>query len=70
MSIDCRCAANRRQLPPAATNRRQTAANRQPQVRDWIVPTNRRYPLAQLLGALRAAFPYATRKGDDFVVIE
>ncbi|KAG2493191.1 hypothetical protein HYH03_008611 [Edaphochlamys debaryana] len=40
------------------------------EVRDYIVPTNRRYPLEQLLGALRAAFPYATRKGDDFVVIE
>ncbi len=32
------------------------------QVRDWIVPTNRRYPLDQLLGALREAFPYDKRK--------
>lgn len=41
-----------------------------PQVRDWIVPTNRRYPLDMLLGTLRSAFPYGQRKGDDFVVIE
>ncbi|KAG2436286.1 hypothetical protein HXX76_006597 [Chlamydomonas incerta] len=40
------------------------------EVRDWIVPTNRRYPLDELLGALREAFPYGKRKGDDFVVIE
>ncbi|GLI63461.1 hypothetical protein VaNZ11_006434 [Volvox africanus] len=40
------------------------------EVRDWIVPTNRRYPLDQLLGALRESFPYDKRKGDDFVVIE
>ncbi|GIL77975.1 hypothetical protein Vretimale_7376 [Volvox reticuliferus] len=40
------------------------------EVRDWIVPTNRRYPLDQLLGALREAFPYDKRKGDNFVVIE
>ncbi|GLC46808.1 hypothetical protein PLESTB_001801100 [Pleodorina starrii] len=40
------------------------------EVRDWIVPTNRRYPLDELLGALREAFPYDKRKGDDFVVIE
>ncbi len=32
------------------------------QVRDWIVPTNRRYPLGELLGALREAFPYGKRK--------
>ncbi|GFR46078.1 hypothetical protein Agub_g7545 [Astrephomene gubernaculifera] len=40
------------------------------EVRDWLVPTNRRYPLEQLMGALREAFPYDKRKGDDFVVIE
>ncbi|EFJ46352.1 hypothetical protein VOLCADRAFT_105556, partial [Volvox carteri f. nagariensis] len=40
------------------------------EVRDWIVPTNRRYPLEQLLGVLREAFPYDKRKGDNFVVIE
>lgn len=40
------------------------------EVRDWIVPTNRRYPLALLLGALREAFPMAEDVRDDFVVIE
>ncbi|KXZ48715.1 hypothetical protein GPECTOR_26g618 [Gonium pectorale] len=32
------------------------------EVRDWLVPTNRRYPMAELLGALREAFPYDKRK--------
>ena len=31
-------------------------------MRDWIAPTNRRYPLGQLLDTLRQAFPYATRR--------
>ncbi len=37
-------------------------------MRDWIVPTNRRYPLALLLGALSEAFPAAEAKA--FVIIE
>lgn len=40
------------------------------QVRDYIVPTNRRYPLDMLLGVLREAYPYGKRRGDNFVVIE
>ena len=41
-----------------------------PQIRDWIVPTNRRHPLSELLGMLREHFPKAQAKGDNFVVIE
>lgn len=46
------------------------------EVRDWIVPTNRRYPIEQLMSLLRTHFPVydgATRspaRGDKFVIIE
>jgi hypothetical protein len=33
-----------------------------PQVRDWIVPANRRYPLSELLGTLRELYPAPARK--------
>ena len=39
-------------------------------MRSWIVPTNRRYPLAELLGALREMYPIEQRRGADFVIIE
>lgn len=40
------------------------------EIRDWIVPTNRRYPLAELMGALEELYPIQSAKSDDFVVIE
>lgn len=40
------------------------------QVRSWIVPTNRRHPLPELMGALRELYPASQRRGDDFVCIE
>lgn len=42
--------------------------HRHPQVRNWIVPLNRKYPLAELLGTLREAFPTGKLKGDNFVI--
>lgn len=35
------------------------------EVRSWIVPTNRKYPLDQLLGALRELYPLPAKRGDD-----
>eukprot|EP00955_Chlamydomonas_euryale_P095315 364930-Chlamydomonas_euryale.AAC.24 len=42
------------------------------QVRDWIVPVNRRYPLAELVSLLEEYYPMTTQhaRGDRFVVIE
>ncbi|MEW5306884.1 MAG: hypothetical protein WDW36_009321 [Sanguina aurantia] len=40
------------------------------EVRNWIVPLNRKYPLAELLGTLREAFPTGKLKGDNFVIFE
>ncbi len=34
------------------------------EVRDWIVPTNRRYPIHQLIGLLKERFPIEKAKGD------
>jgi 23S rRNA (adenine2503-C2)-methyltransferase len=35
-----------------------------PQVRDWIVPTNRRHPIAELMSVLRDFFPVEKKKSD------
>jgi adenine C2-methylase RlmN of 23S rRNA A2503 and tRNA A37 len=42
------------------------------EIRSWIVPTNRKYPLAELMGALAELYPLHDPglKRDDFVVIE
>jgi len=42
------------------------------EVRDWIVPVNRRYPLAELVSLLEEYYPMTTQhaRGDRFVVIE
>ncbi|KAG1672219.1 hypothetical protein FOA52_002920 [Chlamydomonas sp. UWO 241] len=40
------------------------------EVRDWIVPVNRRYPLADLVALLEEYFPTASARGDRFIVIE
>lgn len=34
-------------------------------MRDWIVPVNRRYPLQQLMGALRSLFPSPLRRSSN-----
>ncbi len=41
-------------------------------VRDWIVPTNRRHPIGELVQVLEQHFPLDKKgpRGDDFVVIE
>jgi hypothetical protein len=42
--------------------------------RSWVVPVNRKYPLAELMGALAELYPElggdSKRRTDDFVVIE
>lgn len=40
------------------------------EVRDWIVPTNRRHPISELMSLLKEHFPQSEARGDRFVVIE
>lgn len=40
------------------------------QVRDWLCPVNRRWPLAVLLGALARDFPRGVTTSRHFVLIE
>ena len=37
-------------------------------MRDWIVPTNRRHPIEELMALLREEFPIQDAHGDRFVV--
>lgn len=40
------------------------------QVRDWLCPVNRRWPLAVLLGALACDYPRGATTSRHFVLIE